>query len=172
MTVSSASGVHDLVVSEIKIAAPPERVFEALTDARQLFAWWGKEPSTALSVFDIEPRRGGRWRFRCSPVPGADQGDGFEQLRRNGANEYEAHGEIVEFEPPRLLVWSWIANWHADPTRPTTVRWELTPVKAGTLVRVTHSGLSQEPLARREYGPGWANMLGLLRASFSGAGAV
>jgi len=35
---------HDAVTSVIEIAAPPERVFAALTDAKQLFAWWVGSP--------------------------------------------------------------------------------------------------------------------------------
>src|SRR5262249_61652604 len=36
---------QDSVVCETDIAAPPERVFAALTDPQQLLLWWGKEPS-------------------------------------------------------------------------------------------------------------------------------
>ena len=31
---------EDMIVVEIEIAAPPERVFRALTDPRQLLLWW------------------------------------------------------------------------------------------------------------------------------------
>ena len=30
----------DAIVSEIEIAAPPERVFKALTEEQQLILWW------------------------------------------------------------------------------------------------------------------------------------
>jgi uncharacterized protein YndB with AHSA1/START domain len=153
----------DAVTVEIEIAAPPERVFDALTDAKQLFDWWGKEPSVELSTFEMDARQGGRWRFECSPVPGTDQGAVGEQLRSSGAQEYEAHGEILEMDRPRVLVWTWIANWHEHPAHPTVVRWELTPTNEGTHVRVTHSGLSQEPIARKDYGPGWQGVLTLLK---------
>jgi len=29
-------------------------------------------------------------------------------------SEFECHGEILELKPPRLLEYSWIANWHDD----------------------------------------------------------
>jgi len=103
---------QDELVVEVEIAVPPERVFQALTDAKQLFAWWGKEPSVELSVFEMDARPGGRWRFQCKPAAGAGHGPVGEQLRRNGAREFEAHGEVLEYVPPRLLVWSWVANWH------------------------------------------------------------
>ena len=65
---------QDELVVEVEIAVPPERVFQALTDAKQLFAWWGKEPSVELSVFEMDARPGGRWRFQCKPAAGAGHG--------------------------------------------------------------------------------------------------
>lgn len=154
----------DTVICETEIAAPPERVFVALTDPRQLFVWWGREPSVELSVFEMDARPGGRWRFRCRPVAGADRGAVGEQLRCNRMEEFEAHGEVLECVPPRLLVWSWIANWHEHPIEPTLVRWELSPTSRGTHVRVTHSGLAHEPIACRDYKQGWDGVLRLLQS--------
>ena len=37
---STITSGNDAVVTEIQIAAPPERVFQALTDARQLERWF------------------------------------------------------------------------------------------------------------------------------------
>ena len=165
-TGSKAVTEQDAVSREIDIAAPPERVFAALTDAKQLFSWWGKEPSVVLSAFDMDARPGGRWQFRCTPAKGADHGEVGEQMRKTGAKEFEAHGEILEYVPPRLLVWTWIANWHEHPAHATVVRWDLTPTKTGTRVRVTHSGLAQEPVARKDYGSGWAGVLRLLDSHF------
>ncbi len=48
MTAERVNPEQDAVSQEIEIAAPPERVFRALTDPKQLFAWWGKEPSVEL----------------------------------------------------------------------------------------------------------------------------
>lgn len=163
MTPAGAIPEPDSTSCEVEIEAPPQRVFQALTDPKQLFTWWGKESSVELLVFETDARSGGRWRFRCKPVPGADHGAVGEQLRRNGAEEFEAHGEVLEYVPPRLLVWSWIANWHEHHTQPTVVRWELIPTAKGTRVRVTHSVLSQEPTARKDYTAGWMGVLQLLR---------
>ena len=162
MKSSKALLEQDEVVVEVEIAAPPERVFQALTDAKQLFAWWGKEPSVELSVFEMDARPGGRWRFQCKPAAGAGHGAVGEQLRRNGSREFEAHGEVLEYVPPRLLVWSWVANWHEHPAHATTVRWDLTPTTKGTRVRVTHGGLTQEPISRKDYQSGWQGVLRLL----------
>jgi hypothetical protein len=34
---------QDALVTEVYIAAPPERAFQALTDPRQLRVWWDNE---------------------------------------------------------------------------------------------------------------------------------
>jgi len=161
---SEPSPGPDAVVCETEIAAPPERVFEALTDPKQLVAWWGQEPSVEIAKFEMDARPCGRWRFRWKPAPGADHGAVGELLRRNGAKEFDAHGEILEYVPPRLLVCSWIANWHEHPTQLTLVRWELAPIPNGTRVRVTHSALKNEPIVRKDYGSGWMGVLRLLKS--------
>jgi uncharacterized protein YndB with AHSA1/START domain len=154
---------QDAVTREIEIAAPPERVFRALTDAKQLFTWWGSEPTVDLTVFNMDARKGGKYEYRCKPKQGADFGEVGENLKNSGSGEFICHGEVLEYDPPRLLVWSWMANWHEHPDTPTVVRWELTPTRNGTLVRVTHSGLGQEPVSRKDYGQGWVGVLGLLK---------
>jgi len=153
----------DAVIVELEIAAPPERVFEALTDEKQLFTWWGSEPSVDLSAFTMDARKGGRYHYACTPKGNQDFGPITEQFKQNGEVVFDCHGEVLEIHPPRLLVWSWIANWHKDPQHATIVRWELTPTKAGTLVRVTHSALTNEPESRKDYGSGWQGVLQLLK---------
>ena len=82
----------------------------------------------------------------------------------NGVSEFKCHGEIVEIDPPRLLVYTWIANWHDDKQRKTTVRWELESRGKTTHVKVTHSGLAQEKVAREDYRGGWPGVLEQLKA--------
>jgi uncharacterized protein YndB with AHSA1/START domain len=153
----------DTVIAEIEIAASPERVFQALTDEKQLFAWWGSEPSVVLSQFTMEARKGGRYDYRCTPKDNRDFGPITEQLKQNGEVVFHCHGEVLEIDPPRLLVWSWLANWHHHPQQATVVRWELAPTRTGTLLRVTHSGLASEPESRKDYGSGWQGVLRLLQ---------
>ena len=42
-------------------------------------------------------------------------------------------------------------------------RWELSATKTGTKVKVTHSGLADQPVARKDYAGGWPGLLELLR---------
>ncbi len=53
---------NDAVVSEIHIAAPPDRVFQALIDPKQVMSWW-TSPDCQIAGFALEPRRGGKWRY-------------------------------------------------------------------------------------------------------------
>jgi len=107
----------DAIVSEIEIAAPPERVFRALTDATQQMQWWNNDVCK-ISLFEMDPRIGGKWRFQSVDPSG--------MLEVNGVRDFEAHGEIVELHPPCLLAYTWIANWHDKPERSSLARWELT----------------------------------------------
>ena len=143
---------QDAIISEVEIKAPAERVFQALTDPRQLLRWWTSD-ECQTDYFEIEPCPGGKWRFGTKP----------SKLVVNGVSQFFCEGEVVECDPPRLLTYTWIANWHVDKSRRTTVRWDLTPVKGGTHVKVTHSGLSQEAAARKDYGSGWPGVVGALK---------
>ena len=144
---------QDAIVSEIEIAAPPERVFQALTQPDQLARWW-TSGTCQLEFWQMDARRGGRWHFKNKPSA---------TMTINGVNVFEAIGEILEFDPPRLLVYTWIANWHRDKTRRTIVRWELTPTDAGTHVKMTHSGLAQLPVACQDYSDGWPGVLEMIK---------
>ena len=163
MTASNPMTDQDCVVVEIEITAPPERVFQALTDENQLMTWWGAEPSVELLSFTMNGRPGGKYRYECVAKPGSDMGPVADVMKKNGATSFICHGEVLECVPPKLLVWSWIANWHEHPHQPTVVRWDLQPTPNGTLVRVTHSNLRNEPISRKDYGPGWVGVLALLR---------
>lgn len=145
----SAAPTGDAIVCEIYIAAPPEDVFRALVDPALVVKWWGgqgAEQSFRCTLFQSDLRPGGNWR--SSGVDG--QGRPFE-----------ATGEYVEIDPPRLLVQTWIASWAADVK--TTVRWELESRDGGTLVRHQHSGLAAYPQAGTSF-KGWPRMLGWLGA--------
>jgi uncharacterized protein YndB with AHSA1/START domain len=142
----------DVVRAEIYIAAPPARVFKALTDASELARWF-TDPGCPVKFWEMDARPGGRYRYAT----------GKGSVMVNGVSEFECHGEIVEMDPPRLLVYSWIANWHLDQSLRTVVRWELTPVAGGTRVAVTHSGLASEEAARKDYSGGWPGVLEMLK---------
>jgi uncharacterized protein YndB with AHSA1/START domain len=152
MATTTVTPDHDTIVSEIDIAAPPERVFKALTDAGELKRWFS-DPSCPIKLWEMDARLGGRYRYAT------EKGT----VVVNNVSEFECHGEILEFDPPRLLVYTWLGNWHDDTTRRTVVRWELTSKAGGTHVKVTHSGLAKLPVARKDYTGGWPGVLDMLK---------
>lgn len=145
---STAGQAQDSVVTEIEIAAPPERVFSAITDAKQMTRWWAS-PICEHTFFEMDARLGGKWGFYTTPATQSI----------NGVNEFKCHGEILEFQPPKLLVCTWIANWNDKPESETIVRWELSRTPAGTRLRVIHSGLAGQNVARELYQGGWPGVV-------------
>ncbi|MBZ5573495.1 MAG: SRPBCC domain-containing protein [Acidobacteriia bacterium] len=145
MATSVITPDQDAIVAEITIAAPPARVFQALIDPKQVMQWW-TSAECAIESFSFDPKVGGSWTYDTAP----------SKLNVNGVTKFHCEGEVLEYSPPRVLAYTWIANWHDDKRRRTIVRWELTPQGSGTRVKVTHSGLAQEPVVRKDYsgGPG------------------
>ncbi|MFZ0770001.1 MAG: SRPBCC domain-containing protein [Candidatus Sulfotelmatobacter sp.] len=142
---------NDAVVSEIEIAAPPERVFQALIERDQALQW-GSNDAFGMTFWEMDVRLGGKWRFISKERTGAGAG-----------KEYDHHGEILEFDPPRVLAYSWFANWHPNPSHPTLVRWELTPTRSGTHLKVVHSGLLPLSGACQGYSQGWPGLVQSLK---------
>jgi uncharacterized protein YndB with AHSA1/START domain len=95
--------------------------------------------------FDGDVRPGGKWR---------SAGMGGQ------SDKFEVVGEFVEVDPPRLLVYTWMASRTGDVK--TTVRWELEPTGEGTLLRIGHSGLAPHPEVAQSY-RGWPLILGWIR---------
>lgn len=152
MATTIVSTDQDAIVAEIQIAAPPERVFHALSNADELGRWFGNR-ECPMKFWKMDARVGGHYGYATEK--GA--------IEVNGVREFDCHGEIVECDPPRVLAYTWIANWHDDPSSQTLVRWELTPRQGGTHVRVTHSGLASLPVARQDYSGGWPGVVEQLR---------
>ena len=143
---------QDAIVSEITIAAPPERVFQALIDPKQVMQWWTSE-QCPIEAFSLAAKVGGRWMYDTQQTT----------MNVNGQTKFHCAGEVLEYDPPRALAYTWIANWHDDKTRRTSVRWELTPQGSGTRLKVTHSGLAQETASRKDYSSGWVGAVEQLK---------
>jgi len=136
----------DEIVSEIRIAAPPACVFQALANSSQVVHWWGQAGIYRCTKFESDLRVGGTWR-----AIGLD-GNG---------RHFEITGEYLEVEPPRILSSTWVATWTGNAK--TKVRWELEPFDRGTLVRIRHSGFKAHPELAQAY-RGWPRMLGWVQA--------
>jgi uncharacterized protein YndB with AHSA1/START domain len=138
---------HDIINGEIFIGAPPARVFQALTDPRQMPLWWGQKEMYRVTKFEADVRPKGKWK----------------SVGINAKGEtFEVGGEYLEVDPPHLLVQTWIASW--TTTLATKVRWELRHFNNGTLVKITHSGFAGNAAAAKDHGQGWQRVLSWVRA--------
>lgn len=146
MAASQQAPNSDEIVSEISIAAPPERVLQALVDPSQVVQWWGQTGIYRCTKFESDLRVGGEWRSLG--------------LDGNG-RQFEITGEYLEVDPPRLLSSTWVATWTGSAK--TRVQWELERSESGTLLRIRHSGFQAHPELTQAY-RGWPRMLAWLQA--------
>lgn len=119
-----------------EIAHDPDTVWRMLTQPAALVNW--------LAPGTLEPRTGGTIQLAFE-----DSGTAID-------------GTICEFDPPRLLEYSWSSG--ADPERP--LRWELTPTDDGTRLHLTVRIPSDEDIAKAA--AGWEAHLEMLLAALEG----
>jgi uncharacterized protein YndB with AHSA1/START domain len=163
MATATITPDQDAVVAELFIAAPPARVFQAISDPNQLPRWWGQDGLYHVTKSTMDLRPGGKWR---SEGMGAD------------GTTFYVEGEYLEIDPPKLLVHTWLGSFHK---KKTVVRWELEPqtVNAlhptgprksgtGTLVKVRHEGFAGDLPSAQSHGEGWKRVLGWLEKFVEG----
>ena len=152
---------QDAIVGELFIAAPPERVFQAITDPNQMPLWWGQPNMYRVTECTADLRPGGRWSSTGVGVDG---------------KSFVVAGEYIEIDPPRLIVLTWEPSFAAHPIK-TVLRWELEPhtvhglqhkgpqkVGTGTLVKIHHSGFAGHPETCKNHTQGWTMVLGWMQA--------
>lgn len=130
--------MSNVVEKTLHLAASPERVWRALTDAAELARWFPDET-------DLEPEIG--WT-------------GWFDWAEHG--KYAVRVEAVE--KPRRLVWSWArdAGVPLEDGPRTTVEWRLEAREdGGTTLRLRESGFT-EPKYRDLNDAGWDKELGEL----------
>src|SRR5712675_2121997 len=127
MPLSEITPDQDAIVGEVEVASPSERVFRALIDPAQLIRWWGDDVCKG-SVWEMDARLGGKWRFEDSDPSG--------KISVNGVSHFTAYGEITEFDPPHVLGPACRAKSPSLPGRPCMAGRELSATKSGTRVRV------------------------------------
>jgi uncharacterized protein YndB with AHSA1/START domain len=138
---------QDAIDLEIKIAASPDRVFQAITDPTQLLRWWGQQGMYHTTKWCTDLRPGGQWA--CEGVSDKD------------GSAFHVKGEYLEVDPPRLLVHTWISSWAGNLT--TVVRWELESVAGGTMLHINHSGFASAPESAKGHYEGWIRVLGWMQ---------
>lgn len=138
------------IVESVEIDASPEMVFHSLSEPSELMSWWG-DPDICQPVdWKLEPRVGGLWSSRF-------------RVKLTGT-EFEMYGEILTFEPPHRLEYTWRDSRFPDAER-TRVRFDLAAIPGGTRLTVTHAGFPGDTPEYREYSGGWGGILAGLRMS-------
>jgi len=134
-------------------AAPPERVWQAWTDAKALKQWWAPSKDEPCSLAEVDVRVGGRFRI-C--FGGAD------------GNEHECAGVYKEVVKPRKLVFTW--SWpRTTPERVSLVTILFNAKGRGTEVVFRHEGLFNEKV-RDDHRQGWSGLLEGLAAYLDRSG--
>ncbi len=160
MATTAITPDQDAVIGEVFIAAPPARVFQALTDPNQVPRWWGQQGMYRITEWKGDVRPGGKW---SSVGVGQD------------GNSFRVDGEYLEVDPPRVLSHTWIKSWGSKLK--TVVRWELESIDVqglhpsgpkragtGTLVKIRHTGFSGAVQDAKDHSQGWTRVLGWMQA--------
>lgn len=114
----------------VTIAAPPSRVWAALTTPDQMTRWMG-EPEMALEI-DTS------WVVGTPFV-----------VRGLLHHRFENRGTLVAFEPERLLGYTHLSSFSRLPDVPashSSVEFALAPVPSGTTLTITVTGFPTESI--------------------------
>jgi uncharacterized protein YndB with AHSA1/START domain len=145
----AAVGFPDRIERTVDLAAPPEKVWAALTTAEGLAAWFGNE-----ATIDLRP--GGSAQMKWTDGPRADM-------------------RVERVEEPAVFGFTWpIYGLPEDDPRRTYVEFTLEPAGAGTRLTVVESGFAQAPedVYRTAFDGntrGWASELAELAAYLDAA---
>lgn len=131
------------VLARVEIAAPPDRVFRAIS-TEELAKWWGSAELYRTTKHTVDLRPGGAYR---SDGVGAD------------GKPFHVAGTIVEVDPPKRLVQTWQPSWETGPS--STVTWSLEAIATGTRLTVRHSGFA-DPASCDSHATGWERVLAWL----------
>ncbi len=123
------------VDQRVRIAAPPERVWRALTEPDELRRWL-----FASAVADV--REGGSWRFTFPHWPSAR---GLHHPALNFG------GPIVELDPGRVLAVAF------EPPYWGVLRFEVSPAPEGAELRTTQRGFEGNEEWLADFRGGWGS---------------
>jgi uncharacterized protein YndB with AHSA1/START domain len=136
----------------VAVAVPQARAFEIFT--AEIDRWWrrgGKfrHGQSRGALIHVEPHVGGRL---------------FEAFERDGSEQVIEVGRVQVWEPPSRLTFTW-RNANFAPHEQTQVEVLFAATASGTLISVTHSGLStlppQHPARHGLQGAQFSRMIGL-----------
>lgn len=135
-----------------RIKAPPARVFEAWTNPEVLARWFGPH-HTRVEFAEVDARPGGGFTVR---------------MAEDNGERHQVSGTYAEFEPGRLLVFSWA--WITMPERESRVMVTFRAVPEGTEVTLIHDRFADAQTATN-HRRGWTESFERLASVFADAEA-
>lgn len=119
----------------IEIAAPPDRIWPALTTAKGLAGWW----TLGETVLTGEPDRLESFTFQSRAVT--------------------TRMQVVALDPPRRVSWAPLESNAPGGWVGTTIDFELTPEGGGVRLDFAHRGFAEDEEGYRKVTAGWAHYL-------------
>ncbi len=145
----SARSIADIergvILARVEIAAPPERVFRALTSADEITRWWGSCETYKTEKWASDFRVGGAWKA---------EGHGVDGMA------FSVSGVFLEIVPPHKVVQTWKPDW--DGGHETTLTYHLVATDAGTRLTIRHEGFIGRAQSCEQHTAGWETVLGWL----------
>ena len=138
----------DSIERTVTLARPPRDVWQALTTAEGLSAWFGEQAN-------IDLRTGGRATMTFAGGMTVDM-------------------RVERVEEPAVFAYTWrLPDLPEDDPRRTYVEFTLEPDGSGTRLRVVETGFAQLPVESRHesydsHSEGWTRELGELAAHVDG----
>jgi uncharacterized protein YndB with AHSA1/START domain len=138
----------DRIERRVTLACPPLKVWQALTTAEGLSAWFGER-----ATIDLRPGGAATMTF---------------------AEGMTVDMRIERVEEPMVFAYTWrLPDLTEDDPRRTYVEFTLEPVPGGTLLRLVETGFAQLPLNTRRktydsHSEGWSRELAELAEHVDG----
>jgi uncharacterized protein YndB with AHSA1/START domain len=128
------------VLLEVRIAATPDKVYQAITEGQGLASWWTPEVVARPEVGSVA-----EFTFRGGP-----------------AGRFVVKMEIATLEPGRKVEWKVTDDPFPDWVG-TRITWDLAPVENGTKVRFGHRDYASIEGSFASVGYSWAWYLSSLK---------
>jgi uncharacterized protein YndB with AHSA1/START domain len=142
-----ADGGGGTIIATAEIAAPPERVFQALT-TNEVERWWGHPDFYRQMNWKADLRLRGQWSVTVRFADGSTN---------------SGSGEFAEIDAPRKLIMTRKFDKHPLlGTRETTITYRLDPIATGTRLTVRDEGFVGRSEAAYGNAEHWERVLGWL----------
>ena len=143
-----------MILGSVEIAAPPEKVYRALTNPEEVVKWWGSDEVYRTTGWTSKLSPGGSWRAEGRSADGST---------------FSVEGTYLELDPPHKIVCTWKPDWEGEHVTTITYRIEL--IEGGSRVVVRHEGFGARADSCRSHAQGWELVLGWLTGYASSAAA-